>query len=66
MKSLDLKQMEQLNGGEMSGNQWGCNAAMSVVAGIWGTAFGLVTMGAGFAVGLGMSLFGSWVCSNVE
>lgn len=66
MRTLTLEQMESVEAGK-SASSYGCDAAMNVVAGVWGTAVGIVaTPFAGAAVGFGMSMFGSWVCSHVE
>lgn len=43
---------------------WLCGMSMGVVGGIWSAAAGLVTLGAGFIVGLGFTALGIWVCNS--
>ncbi|MDL2254941.1 hypothetical protein LJB78_01495, partial [Bacteroidales bacterium OttesenSCG-928-J16] len=42
------------------GGSWGCNLTLGTAGLIWGTAFGMVSAGAGFIVGAGWLIFQTW------
>lgn len=41
---------------------WGCNLSLGAAGLLWSTAFGAVTMGAGFVVGATWLVFQTWAC----
>lgn len=63
MKELTEKQMVSEESG-LNANHVYCNLLMGVASGIWVTAAGMTSLGAGFALGIGAGLFNDWVCSH--
>ena len=65
MKTLTIEQMSFING-KASAASWVCNMGVGTAGLIWSTAAGMVTAGAGFAVGLGWLAFQTWLCGMVD
>ena len=66
MKTLNVNKMTSVNAG-MS-NEVGhaiCVGVMGITTGIWATAAGMVSLGAGFALGFVGGYFSDWVCSHI-
>lgn len=53
-----------INKVQSSGRNWGCNLSLGVCGALWSTAFGMVTVGAGFVVGIAWCVFQTWICST--
>lgn len=51
--------------GRISVAAWGCNLAIGIVGGIWSTAAGMVSAGAGFVVGLSYTVMAIGFCSGL-
>lgn len=64
MKKMNFEQMERVNGGNMKHNL--CVGSMAVAGGIWALGAGMVSLGAGFIVGVGFAFLGDKVCSKVN
>lgn len=60
MKKLEMNQMENLQGGQING----CDVALGTAVALWSTAFGVISLGAGFAIGLAGGLIVSEVCDG--
>lgn len=61
MKFLEIKQMEELQGGACTQTkQYAANVGCALV----GASFGLITGGLGFAAGLACSTAVTWKCSQ--
>lgn len=46
-------------------NAWGCNLTIGVIGGIWSTAAGVVSLGAGFVVGLTYTAMAIAMCDGL-
>lgn len=61
-----LEIYEGLNNVRSSGRNWGCNVSLGLAGAVWSTAFGMVTVGAGFAVSIGWCMMQTWMCSSAS
>jgi|GEM_PF-3662452 len=62
MKTLNLEQMEQVNGGKMDPSDV-CGLAMTVVTSIWSTGFGMVAPWAGLIASVVLGTVSVAMCS---
>ncbi len=44
---------------------WGCNISLGLVGAMWSTAFGMVSAGAGFVVGMSYTVMAMAVCGDL-
>ena len=63
MKSLDVCQLENVNGGDYDWNHFACDATSALFGACCGAIVGSVSAGAGFFVGWGVGVgLAGWVC----
>lgn len=55
---------DEMSNVDSSQRNWGCNVSLGLCGALWSTAFGMVTAGAGFVVGIAWTIFQTWACSS--
>lgn len=56
--------MEMVEGG-VSTAAWGCGISLGIVGGLWSTAAGMVSAGAGFVVGMAWTIAAIKACGDL-
>lgn len=63
-RKLSLQEMEMVEGG-VSTAAWGCGISLGIVGGLWSTAAGMVSAGAGFVVGMAWTIAAIKACGDL-
>ncbi len=64
MKELSFERMTEIEGGA-SLAAWGCGISIGIVGALWSTAFGMVSAGAGFVVGVAYTALAIAACADL-